>query len=192
MLSASILERTKIVVIGGSAGAIEVLRAILPQVPARLRQPIVVVVHVSPAYPSLLAELFAPRCLLRVGEPMDKQPIDPGIWFAPPGYHLLTEDGGTFALSVDEAVQYSRPSVSVLFESAAHAYGANVLAAVLTGANSDGAFGVERVLASGGVALAQSPDDAAMPMMPKAAIDAGATAASIEEIRGALIRMSEL
>ena len=166
-------RKCEAIVIGASAGAVEALGVLLPSVPRAARVPVIVVVHLTPNRQSLLPELFAARCAARVREPEDKEPVSPGtIWFAPSNYHLLIEHEHTFSLSVDEPVRYSRPSIDVLFESAADAYGKNLCAVVLTGANDDGAHGARTVRAAGGLVLVQDPETAEATMMPQAAIAA--------------------
>jgi two-component system, chemotaxis family, protein-glutamate methylesterase/glutaminase len=161
------------VVIGASAGALEALSAILPALPARFRLPLIVVVHMPPYEPTALADLFQRKCRLEVREAEDKEPINAGtVYIAPPNYHLLVEVGRSLSLSSDEPVFYSRPSIDVLFESAADAYGSALIAIILTGANHDGAKGLTAVTAAGGVALIQSPTEAFAPVMPEAAIAA--------------------
>ncbi|WP_421694530.1 chemotaxis protein CheB [Aestuariivirga sp.] len=159
------------VVIGASAGAFDALSTILPKLPEGLTAAIMIVVHIPPDRRSLLAELFQERCALEVKEAEDKEPVLPGIvYFAPPNYHLLVEKSGTLALSSDEAVLFSRPSIDVLFETAADAYGAQLTGVILTGANQDGAEGLARVAAAGGTALVQTPASASATAMPEAAI----------------------
>lgn len=163
----------KAVVIGASAGALEALSVILPAVPASFRLPILVVVHIPPDKTSVLAELFAAKCGLKVVEAEDKLPLEAGtVYFAPPDYHLLVETGGSLALSSDEAVLFSRPSIDVLFETAADAYGPGLIGIILTGANEDGAWGLKAVYDAGGVAIVQDPKTAFQDAMPRAAIDA--------------------
>ena len=162
--------RAEAVVIGGSAGAVDVLGTVLPALPPDLGLPVIVVLHVPSGRESLLPDLFAPRCALPVWEPHDKQPIEPGIWFAPADYHLLVEADRTFALSIDEPVRYSRPSIDVLFESAAVTYGAGLLGILLTGANDDGAAGGCAIRKLGGVLVVQDPETAFASEMPQAAI----------------------
>ncbi|MCS0502940.1 chemotaxis protein CheB [Ancylobacter mangrovi] len=163
--------RSEAVVIGASAGALEALSAILPQLPAGFRLPIMVVVHVPADKQSVLAELFQNKCLVEVREAEDKEPITGGtVYFAPPDYHLLVEMDRTLSLSSDEPVLFSRPSIDVLFESAADAYGPALIAIVLTGANQDGAHGLSTVVDLGGTALVQNPDEAFASAMPEAAI----------------------
>jgi two-component system, chemotaxis family, protein-glutamate methylesterase/glutaminase len=159
------------VVIGASAGALEALSAILPALPANFRMPILVVVHVPPDKRSVMADLFRAKCRLAVEEAEDKEPINAGtVYFAPPDYHLLIEPDKSISLSTDEPVLFSRPSIDVLFESAADAYGSALIAIVLTGANHDGARGLQAVIDAGGIALVQDPDTAFASTMPEAAI----------------------
>src|SRR6201991_418522 len=134
------------VVIGASAGALEALSVILPALPATFRLPVFIVVHMPPNRQSVLAELFQRKCRLRVREAEDKERISGGtVYFAPPDYHLLVEMDKHLSLSSDEPVLYSRPSIDVLFESAADAYGPGLIAIVLTGANQAGAKGLRTV-----------------------------------------------
>lgn len=163
--------RAEAVVVGGSAGAVDVLGTLLPDLPADFPLPIIVVVHLPARRTSLLPPLFASRCALPVREPEDKQPIERGVWFAPPDYHLLVESDHTFSLSIDRPVRFSRPSIDVLFESAARAYGSALLGVVLTGANDDGARGAQAIRKFGGVVAVQSPDTAVASEMPRAAIE---------------------
>ena len=161
------------IVIGGSAGAFEALSALLPGLAADYPLPILIVVHLPPDRSSLYAELFRARCKIRVREAEDKGPIEPGVaYFAPPDYHLLVEADKRLSLSGEEQVLYSRPSIDVLFESAADAYGGGLIGLVLTGANSDGADGLKAVVEAGGVAIVQSPKGAYASAMPEAAIAA--------------------
>jgi two-component system chemotaxis response regulator CheB len=173
------------IVIGASAGALEALSVILPALPADYGLPLFVVVHVPPDKTSLLAELFQAKCRVKVREAEDKEPIKGGtVYFAPPDYHLLVETDGSLSLSNDEPVLWSRPSLDVLFESAADAYGPGLLAVVLTGANQDGARGLKAVAEAGGIAIVQNPEGAYASAMPEAAIAACSSARvmSLEEI----------
>ena len=159
------------IVIGASAGALDVLSNLLPALPSDYRLPILVVVHLPPDKTSVFAKLMRTRCAIRVREAEDKEPIEPGVaYFAPPDYHLLVEQDKRLSLSDDEPVLFSRPSIDVLFESAADAYGDGLIGVVLTGANSDGANGLKAVVEAGGVAVVQSPGSAYAVAMPEAAI----------------------
>lgn len=169
------LSRIEGVVIGASAGGIEALGVLLPALPAGLRAAVFIVVHLRRERPSLLAELFAPRCRVPVREAEDKEAVEPGaIYFAPPDYHLLVEDGPRLALSVDELVHFSRPSIDVLFESASDVYGDRLMGVILTGGNSDGAQGLAAVRRAGGLTVVQDPRSAQTPFMPESARDTGA------------------
>jgi two-component system, chemotaxis family, protein-glutamate methylesterase/glutaminase len=162
---------SRAVVIGASAGALEVISNLLPGLPAGYRLPILIVVHLPPDKSSLFAELLRARSAIQVREAEDKEPIEPGVaYFAPPDYHLLVERDGSLSLSDDEPVQFSRPSIDVLFESAADVYGEGLIGVVLTGANSDGAKGLNAVVEAGGAAIVQDPDTAYASAMPEAAI----------------------
>jgi two-component system chemotaxis response regulator CheB len=162
------------VVIGASSGGIELLGTLLPQLPAGFPAAVLVVQHLRGDTRNLLHELYAPRCALPLCEAADKQPIEPGrVYFAPPDYHLLVELDHTCALSVDDPVRYSRPSIDVLFESAAFAYRAGLLGILLTGANDDGSAGMAAIRAAGGTTWAQLPSTARAPIMPSSAIERG-------------------
>lgn len=161
------------VVIGVSAGAIEALSVLLPVLPANYGLPILIVIHLPPDRDSIVAELFQAKCKVRVKEAEATEPIEAGtVYLAPPDYHLLVEQNRCLTLSADEPVLFSRPSIDVLFESAADAYGPNLLGIVLTGANTDGAQGLRAICAAGGTAIVQDPNTALAPAMPEAAIKA--------------------
>lgn len=180
------------IVIGASAGALDALSAILPELPKGFATPVMIVVHVPPGRRSMLAELFQERCALSVKEAEDKEPVAGGtIYFAPPNYHLLVEKAGTLALSSDEPVLFSRPAIDVLFESAADAYGPALTGVILTGANQDGAAGLASVAAQGGTALVQAPHSAVASAMPDAAINA-CPAAEILPLDGIARRLIEI
>lgn len=173
------------VVIGASAGAVEALSCIFPALPAEYPLPVLSVVHTPPDRRSAIAELFQAKCRVRVKEAEDKEPLCSGtIYFAPPNYHLLVESDRRLSLSSDEPVLFCRPSIDVLFESAADAFGPNLVGIVLTGANSDGARGLAAVCAAGGMGIVERPDLAQVPTMPLAAFEAckGAQAMTLETI----------
>ncbi len=184
-MNRSIPRPASAVVIGASVGAIEVLSVILPSLPSDYPFAVFVVVHVPPDKKSLLADLFASRCAIRVKEAEDKEVIQAStVYFAPADYHLLVEADFTLSLSSDEPVLYSRPAINVLFQTAADAYGDSLTGVVLTGASSDGEAGLKAVCDAGGRALVQRPDTAEGSTMPKAALAAcpSASALPIEEI----------
>lgn len=164
-------RRPELVVVGGSAGAVEILQRLTSDLTTSFRPAMAVILHMPPDSRGVLHELLAgsSRPPMKVAE--DKEPIVPGsIYFATPGYHLLVESSGTFALSLDELVHFSRPSIDVLFETAAEAYGERVLGIILSGANSDGAEGLRAIVEAGGSAVVQQPDTAEVPVMPQAAL----------------------
>jgi two-component system chemotaxis response regulator CheB len=167
-------DRIDAVVIGASAGGIEALSLLLPALRPQCRASFLIVVHLPREPPSLLRAIFAPKCALPVHEADDKMPIVPGrVYFAPPDYHLLVDEGPSLALSVDEPVHYSRPSVDVLFESAAALYRERVMGVILTGGNDDGASGLRALAAGGGLTVVQEPASAHSPALPRAAIARG-------------------
>lgn len=168
----SLAGRVDAVVMGASAGGIEALMTLLPPLSVNVGVPIFIVMHLPRDRPSLLPQIFAQKCLLRVREASDKEPVQAGtIYFAPPDYHLLIDDGPHLALSADELVHYSRPSIDVLFESAADVYGARLLGIILSGANEDGAEGLAAVLDAGGIAIIQRPDSAQIKQMVVSALN---------------------
>lgn len=184
-------ESPRAVVIGASAGAVQALSEVLPALPADFPLPILVVVHVPPDRPSMLPSLLQAKCKMAVREAEDKEPAIGGvIYFAPPDYHLLAEEDGTLSLSSDEEVWYSRPSIDVLFESAADAYGAALIGVILTGANSDGARGLKAIADAGGIALVEDPTTAHAASMPTAALEkcAVALAMPLSQIAGYLMK----
>lgn len=163
--------RIQAIVIGASAGGVEALGQILPALPARFRPSVLIVLHLPRERPSLLVQIYEKRCALPIREAEDKEPIEPGtVYFAPPDYHMLVERNRQIALSTEEPVHYSRPSVDVLFESAADVYGNRLLGVILTGANEDGAAGLHAVHRAGGVTVVQQPDSAKVPLMVVSAL----------------------
>jgi two-component system chemotaxis response regulator CheB len=159
------------IAIGGSAGGIEALNRLLPALRADLPMPVFVVLHLPRDCPSLLPQIFQRLCALKTVEAEDAMPIEAGtVYFAPPNYHLLTDRGPRIALSIDEPVYHSRPSIDVLFESAADLYGARLLAIALTGGSEDGARGLSAIARAGGTAIVQQPQEAVIDILPRAAL----------------------
>jgi two-component system chemotaxis response regulator CheB len=163
----------ELIVVGASWGGLDAAGRLLADLPDAVDAPLVLAQHRhSNSTPGGLAELLHLRIKRPVQDAEDKMAIERGkVYIAPPDYHLLVEHG-SFALSVDERVQYARPSIDVLFESAAYAYGQGVIGIILTGANEDGAAGLAAVKERGGVALVQDPSGAERRTMPEAAIAA--------------------
>ena len=159
------------IVVGGSSGGIDALVRILPALPGTLKTPVLVVMHLPRDRRSLLPEIFRHRCALQLQEAHDKDDIAPGtVYFAPPDYHLLVDAGPQLALSLDAPLHYSRPAIDVLFESAADQYGERLVGILLSGANEDGARGLEAIGAAGGLTVVQDPASASIPTMPQAAL----------------------
>ena len=164
------MTRYELIVIGCSLGGMRALQQILPALPEDFPLPIAVVQHRYKLSSVALPQFLTKSSKLKVVDVEDKQWIKPGtVYMAPADYHLLVEEG-MFSLSVDEKVAFSRPSVDVLFESAADAYGDKVIGVILTGANEDGARGAATIKERGGFVIAQDPNTAEAPSMPEAAI----------------------
>jgi len=183
-------ERIDAIVIGASAGGVEALSVVLPALPARLRAAVFVVIHLPRERPSLLVDIFAAKCRVPVVEACDKEPVVPGtVYFAPPDYHLLVDEGPLLSLSADELVNFSRPSIDVLFESAVDIYAARLMGVILTGGNDDGAAGLDAIRRAGGITVVQRPETAQTSLMPESALKRGAAdfVLTIEEI-AALLR----
>ena len=167
-----IVHPSKMLVIGGSAGSIEVILKVLPQLKKNFPFTIVIVLHRKNSADSSLSELFATRTEIPVKEIEDKEVIQKGvIYVAPADYHLLFEKNNLFALDSSEKINYSRPSIDVTFESAADVYGADLTCLLLSGANSDGMEGLKIVKKNGGQLGVQNPDTAESPFMPQHALE---------------------
>jgi len=161
----------ELVAIGCSAGGFEALNTILPAIPVEFPAAVIVVLHIPADSGNLLADSFRKKCVAQVSEAEDKMPIEKGhIYFAPANYHILAEPDHVISLSTEEPVHYSRPSIDVLFESVAMAYGPAALGIVLTGANDDGAEGLQKIIAQGGRSIVQDPAEADYASMPEAAL----------------------
>jgi two-component system chemotaxis response regulator CheB len=185
-------SKVEAVVVGASAGAVEAFSEILPRLPSGYHLPLIAVIHLPADQKSILAELFQAKCKLTVKEVEDKELILPGtVYFAPANYHVLVEQDHRLSLTVEEQVLYSRPSIDVLFTSAADAYGDHLAGVILSGANSDGANGLKAICEGGGRAIVQSPETAFAPEMPRAALRAcpNALELKLEEISEYLQRI---
>ncbi|MBN2002499.1 MAG: chemotaxis protein CheB [Anaerolineae bacterium] len=166
----------QLIVIGASAGGTAAFRQLLPMFPAHYPIPMVIAQHLHPMQENTLILHFNTLCNLTVKEADEKEAIKPGhVYFAPPNYHLLIESDRTFSLSVDAKVNYSRPSIDVLFECAADVYAPHLIGVVLTGANNDGAHGLQSIQEGGGLAIVQDPSTAEVAYMPQAALTATQT-----------------
>jgi two-component system, chemotaxis family, protein-glutamate methylesterase/glutaminase len=169
------VDKYKVVVIGGSAGSLEVILNIISFLGASIRQPIVLVLHRKSSADSILVNLLTDRTSLGVKEVEDKDAVLPStVYIAPGDYHLLFESSSLFALDSSEKLHFSRPSIDVTFESAAETFGAGCIGILLSGANADGAKGLSRIQQAGGLTIAQDPATAEVDYMPRQAIKEGA------------------
>ena len=193
-VDAAAARRIDAVVIGASAGGFEALLAVLKGLPSTYPMPLVAVLHLPDNHDSRLAELFDYRLDLRVREARDKEAIEPGVlYFAPSSYHLLVETDHSFSFSCEDRVNYARPSIDVLFETAADAWGKSLAGILLTGANYDGAAGLAGMRVAGALTIVQDPATAEVPTMPEAAIRAMAPdlILPLAEIHSLLRRLGE-
>ena len=162
----------RLVVVGTSMGGIETLSTLLGSLQADFPLPVAIVQHMGKGVQVSLADLFRSRTKLRVYEGEPLQPLQPGsVYLAPVDYHMLIEKDMTISLSLDEKVNYSRPSIDVLFESAAYSVGADVIGVLLTGASRDGATGVKAIKEAGGFVVVESPETAICSFMPRKALE---------------------
>ena len=166
-------HKYQLIAIGCSMGGMAAMEQIFGVLPAQFPVPIVVAQHRYRTSGEALPNFLRRHSKLNVVDADDKQWIKPGnVYLAPADYHLMVDDGGELSLSVDAAVAYSRPSIDVLFESAADAYREGLVGVVLTGANADGARGAHRIKQRGGFVVVQDPETAESPKMPQSAIAA--------------------
>jgi two-component system chemotaxis response regulator CheB len=160
------------IVLGVSTGGVEALKRLLPALPATFPLPLLAVIHLARESDDGLAQLLDTFSAVRVKEADEGESLQPGVvYFAPANYHLLVEKDKRLALSTDPPVHFARPSIDVLFESAAAAFGRALIGIVLTGAANDGAAGLARIKRAGGYAIVQDPDDAEMDSMPRSALE---------------------
>ncbi len=165
------MKECKALVIGGSAGSLDVLMKVLPAIDVDISFTIVIVVHRKQGTDSLLSDLLASKTALRVKEVEEKEPVEPKtIYIAPSDYHLLIEKDLTFSLDYSEKVNYSRPSIDVTFQSAAEVYTDKLVCMLLSGSNADGVNGLITVREFGGETVAQDPSTAQVEYMPAQAI----------------------
>ena len=193
-MSALDAEGVAAVVIGASWGGLAALTGVLSLLPRDYPLPIAVVQHRGREAHETLASVLQVKCELAIREAEDKMPfVAPGVYLAPADYHLLLERGDEahLALSTEEPVGFSRPSIDVLFDSAAAMYGRHLLGLVLTGANRDGSVGLARIHAAGGTSWVQDPATAESPSMPDAALASvpSALVLALDAIGPALVRL---
>lgn len=163
------------IVIGASAGGVSALQILLAQLTTNFPVPILIVQHLpADMYSdtsSALVAILSRHCALHVKEAQESEKIQAGfVYLAAANYHLLVEKDATLSLSVDAQVCFSRPSIDILFESAALAFGRQLIAVILSGAGADGSAGIKKVAECGGITIVQDPNEADMPCMPRAAL----------------------
>jgi two-component system, chemotaxis family, protein-glutamate methylesterase/glutaminase len=183
------------IVIGVSAGGMNALKVLLPSLPAKFNLPVILVQHIGASSDGFWIELLNGICPLNVKEADEKEKIEKGnVYIAPPNYHLLVESDRTFSLSADKRVNYARPSIDVLFESAARVYESKLVGILLTGANHDGALGMKKIKECGGFTIVQDPATAESPYMPSSALKITAVdhCLPLEKISELLFQISEL
>lgn len=165
------MEKHRAIVLGVSAGGMKLVKELVTSLPVGFRLPVILVQHISGHTENVWPEMLNKQCLVRVKEAEEKELIKQGtVYMAPPDYHLLIEADYTFTLTSDEKVNYARPSIDVLFETAADAYGQSLIGIVGTGGNADGARGLKRIQQAGGMTIVQHPETAEVPAMPRAAL----------------------
>ncbi len=162
----------KAIVIGASAGGFYALRKLIPKLPLGFTMPILIVQHLSPTSDNYMSTYLNNLSKIKVKEADEKETILPGYtYIAPPNYHMLVEEDYTISFSTDRKVNYSRPSIDILFETAAFTYGKQLIGIILTGANNDGSKGMALIKDCGGFCIVQDPKEAESDAMPTAAIE---------------------
>ena len=182
------------IVIGTSSGGMNALKFLFSALPIDFSIPIIIVQHISPHSDNLWIKLLNINSKLYLKEADEKEKIEHGkVYIAPPNYHLMIERNKTFSLTIDERVNYSRPSIDVLFESAAEAYKNKLIGVILTGSNNDGTNGIKRIQECGGLIIAQDPETAESSYMPASAIATNQPdyILSLEEITALLIKLDK-
>lgn len=161
------------IAVGVSAGGMDALSIIIPTLPPEFPIPVVVIQHVSPHSDNFITRYLDNISPIKVKEVDEKEKLKPGVVYtAPPNYHLLVEEDETFSLSLEERVNFARPSIDVFFQSAADVYGPHLVGIILTGANNDGSLGLKMIKAKGGLTIVQDPQTAEVDGMPRAAVEA--------------------
>ena len=163
--------RYEAIVIGVSSGGMNAMKVMFSFLPKDFNTPIIIVQHISAHSDNLWIKLLNDQNNLSIKEADEKENIEYGkVYIAPPNYHLMIEKDKTFSLTIDERVNFARPSIDVLFESAAEAYKDKLIGVVLTGSNNDGTNGIKRIQECGGLTIIQDPETAESSYMPASAI----------------------
>lgn len=158
---------------GGSAGSIPVINKFLTSIPKGFKTPIVICLHRMKNVPEGMKEVLSTGYKGELVEPDDKEMIRQGCaYIAPSNYHLLAnKDGKSFCLSTDDLFNFSRPSIDITYCSFSSTFKNNLIGIILTGANKDGAHGMNCIYKNGGTTIAQNPQECVAPYMPQSAID---------------------
>lgn len=165
------MQTVKYIIIGGSAGSFRIVTEILDALPKNFPFTVILVLHRLKHIKTGFVEALTSKSLLPVSEPKDKEKIEHGrVYIAPANYHLYIEPDKTFALSTEEPVNHSRPSIDITLCSAAYSLNNKVLGIILSGANKDGAIGMKKIKDNGGITIVQDPEDSLVRTMPDAAI----------------------
>jgi two-component system, chemotaxis family, protein-glutamate methylesterase/glutaminase len=165
------MVQRKAIAIGASAGGIEALDFLLPHLSGNTKVSVFVVQHISAQSDFFFVKMMSGKCKVKVKEASNTEEIAPGVvYFAPPDHHLLIEEDNTLTLTAGEKVNFSRPSIDIMFETAANVYREALTGILLTGANSDGSLGLKVIKQHGGITIVQDPHDAKFPEMPMAAL----------------------
>lgn len=163
--------RYKAIVIGSSAGGLKALKKLLTKFGKDFKIPIIIVQHTSPNSDNYITTYLNDLCELEIKEADEKEPITGGhVYFAPPNFHLMVEEDFSLSLSVEDRVNFARPAIDVLFDTAADCYKAELIGIVLTGANNDGSRGLKKIKRLGGLTIVQDPETAEVESMPVSAI----------------------
>jgi two-component system, chemotaxis family, protein-glutamate methylesterase/glutaminase len=162
------MKHPKLLLIGGSAGSLQVIMSVLAATGNDYPLPVLIVVHRNPLFESSLEELLSHKTHRMIKEVEEKEAIQPGrVYLCPADYHVLVERDHSFSLDYSERVNYSRPSIDVTFSSAAASYGPGIIAVILSGGNADGVYGMQEIKARGGMTIVQDPLTAEVPYMPQ-------------------------
>ncbi len=189
------IRKPKAIVIGSSAGGLQALKTIFSAFDEDFSIPVIVVQHISPHSDNYITTYLNRICKIKVKEANEKEPIENGvIYFSPPNFHLLVEENHTLSLSTEERVNFARPSIDVLFETAVYAYGKDLAGIILTGANNDGSLGMKLIKKHQGITIVQDPKTAEVETMPSSVINAVKVdyILSLDEIAKLLIKMNKL
>jgi len=187
------MQHIKYIIIGGSAGSFKIVTEILEAIPKNFPFTVILVLHRLKHVKEGFTDALKIKSSLPVSEPFDKEKILPGrVYIAPANYHLYIEPNKTFALSAEEVVNHSRPSIDITLSSAAFSLNQKMAGIVLSGANNDGAVGLRDVIKYGGTAVVQDPEDAVVPTMPEAALKISGTenVLSAQEIINYIINLN--